>query len=597
MAKNSSNVLALGVGLNLDPLNQDIATAAKTAKEGMNVVAQSVVDAGSKSDKPLRETKDKLISLSAQLRQARLDAQQLSQGGKELGDAFQASVSKAAALKDQIAAVDNAIVSNTTTIQNQGQPAFKNATNGYNGMAMSINQLTREMPAFTYSMQTGFMAISNNIPMFIDQINMAKKANMELMSTGQPVKSVFSQVASSLFSFQTLMGVGITLLTVYGAKIYEYIAGNLGAVKSIKEQQEALEKLNNERAKEFDFVNKNQNEKKKIAELDLRLMKDGLAKQLEASRVASVAEYDENYRAFKIGERTALDYNKVKNRIKEFYINESLRITTDFNKKEADELEKSNNEKNAKQDKYAKAALALTNKNYKDLADLNKKLSTQDLLNAFKGPKDATSERDKNGLIAPQFIPITYQIRTNIDTQEAEFAIKQATENIKARIANLIPMVKEAIAGIVGNALSGLGEAIAGALSGDEDPFEAFGVMLIKSLGQMAVQLGTELLAIGTAMLFVPPLQASAAGYLLGGAALIVAGSAVSGLAGRKSGGSTQTALAAPTPTSDFNGNGSNYLGGNNSGNIVINGMIKGNDIQLVNGRNDRKFNRSLRFG
>lgn len=113
----------------------------------------------------------------------------------------------------------------------------------------------------------------------------------------------------------------------------------------------------------------------------------------------------------------------------------------------------------------------------------------------------------------------------------------------------------------------------------------------------MAVQLGTELLAIGTAMLFVPALQASAAGYLLGGAALIVAGSAVSGLAGRKSGGSTQTAAATLTPTSDFNGNGSNYLGGNNSGNIVINGMIKGNDIQLVNGRNDRKFNRSLRFG
>jgi hypothetical protein len=37
MAKSSNNILALGVGLNLDPLNQDIANAAKTAKEGMAV--------------------------------------------------------------------------------------------------------------------------------------------------------------------------------------------------------------------------------------------------------------------------------------------------------------------------------------------------------------------------------------------------------------------------------------------------------------------------------------------------------------------------------------------------------------------------------
>jgi hypothetical protein len=582
MAKNSSNVLALGVGLNLDPLNQDIATAAKTAKEGMNVVAQSVVDAGSKSDKPLRETKDKLISLSAQLRQARLDAQQLSQGGKELGDAFQASVSKAAALKDQIAAVDNAIISNSTSIQNQGQPAFKNATNGYNGMAMSINQLTREMPAFTYSMQTGFMAISNNIPMFVDQINMAKKANMELMATGQPVKSVFSQVASSLFSFQTLMGVGITLLTVYGQKIYEYIAGNLGAVKSIKEQQEALEKLNNERAKEFDFVNKNQNEKKKIAELDLRLMKDGLAKQLEASRIASVAEYDENYRAFKIGERTALDYNKVKNRIKQFYINESLRITTDFNKKELAET---------------KTHLEATQKVYGDYINSTSIQSQfagggQMNLPNIQAPTKPTAPilSDKNSL--------ANKIRQQ--TEDARNAMIKSKIILEEGIANMYSGLKEitdnSIANVFGSVGKTIGDSLAASLSGEStDMMDAIGVAIVKSLGQMAVQVGSMLIAMSVPMMLAGIPQGYA--YALAGTGLIAIGSTVSGLAGRKSSGGAQTTPAAPTPTSDFNGNGSNYLGGNNSGNIVINGMIKGNDIQLVNGRNDRKFNRSLKFG
>ena len=36
----------------------------------------------------------------------------------------------------------------------------------FNSLGNSINQLTREMPAFTYSVQTGFMALSNNIPIF-----------------------------------------------------------------------------------------------------------------------------------------------------------------------------------------------------------------------------------------------------------------------------------------------------------------------------------------------------------------------------------------------------------------------------------------------
>lgn len=40
-----------------------------------------------------------------------------------------------------------------------------NYAESFNPLSNSINQLTRELPAFTYSMQTGFMAISNNIPM------------------------------------------------------------------------------------------------------------------------------------------------------------------------------------------------------------------------------------------------------------------------------------------------------------------------------------------------------------------------------------------------------------------------------------------------
>ena len=104
------------------------------------------------------------------------------------------------------------------------------------------------------------------------------------------------------------------------------------------------------------------------------------------------------------------------------------------------------------------------------------------------------------------------------------------------------------------------------------------------------------MLAIGAAMLFVPALQSEAAGYLLGGAALVVAGSAVSGLAGRKSKGSTAPAPSNNTPSSNPSLN-SNYIGGNNSGKLVIEGYVRGNDINFVNGKSGSKNNRNLRFG
>jgi hypothetical protein len=551
----------------------------------MNVVAQSVVDAGSKSDKPLRETKDKLISLSAQLRQARLDAQQLSIGGKELGDAFQASVSKAAALKDQIAAVDNAIISNSTSIQNQGQPAIKNATNGYNGMAMSINQLTREMPAFTYSMQTGFMAISNNIPIFVDQINMAKKANMELMSTGQPVKSVFSQVASSIFSFQTLMGVGITVLTVYGAEIIKFAIGLFTA-------NEEVEKINKSMRTQIITIETLRGLTKDY----LNLYEQGLTgKQLALAQQRNKHQEDLN----KITENTIKlqkeeEITGVKNIIGRNIIYFSMIASAKRNKEAIDKI---NKEFNKKELAETKTHLEATQKLYGEYINSTSIQSQfagggQMNLSTLQAPNKPTAPilSDKNSL--------ANQIRQQ--TEDARNAMIKSKIILEEGISNMYSGLKEitdnSIANVFGSVGKTIGDSLAASLSGEStDMMDAIGVAIVKSLGQMAVQVGSMLIALSVPMMLAGIPEGYA--YALAGTGLIAIGSTVSGLAGRKSSGGAQTTPATQTPTSDFNGNGSNYLGGNNSGNIVINGMIKGNDIQLVNGRNDRKFNRSLRFG
>lgn len=93
----------------------------------------------------------------------------------------------------------------------------------WNGLGNSINQISRELPAFTYSAQTGFMAIANNIPILSDEIGRLKKENEALVASGKKGIPVWKQVVTSLFSWQTALSLGVTLLTVYGKEIGEWI--------------------------------------------------------------------------------------------------------------------------------------------------------------------------------------------------------------------------------------------------------------------------------------------------------------------------------------------------------------------------------------
>lgn len=115
--------------------------------------------------------------------------------------------------------------------RNVGNYAMANGT-----LSNSVNQLTREMPAFGNSMQTGFMAISNNLPIFFDEIKKLKQANVELQASGQPTQSILKQVGASIFSVGTALSIGVTLLTVYGAKMIEWISNLDGSNDKLQEQ-------------------------------------------------------------------------------------------------------------------------------------------------------------------------------------------------------------------------------------------------------------------------------------------------------------------------------------------------------------------------
>ena len=111
----------------------------------------------------------------------------------------------------------------------------------WNGLANSINQLTREAPAFAVSLNTGFLALSNNIPVLYDEINKLRQANIELAKSGQPVKSVFGQLAGALFTWGTALSLGVTLLTLYGGTLIDSITGSKKKKEALEAEKKAIE--------------------------------------------------------------------------------------------------------------------------------------------------------------------------------------------------------------------------------------------------------------------------------------------------------------------------------------------------------------------
>ncbi len=127
-----------------------------------------------------------------------------------------------------------------------------NYASTWDGLGNSINQLTREAPAFANSLQTGFLAISNNIPTLVDEINRLKVANAELVKQGEPTESIFKKLSKSIFSWQTLISLGVTLLTLYGKQLVELIQkATKGAdkVRNLAKTQKILNETYKEGAK------------------------------------------------------------------------------------------------------------------------------------------------------------------------------------------------------------------------------------------------------------------------------------------------------------------------------------------------------------
>ena len=188
-------------------------------------------------------------------------------------------------LADELKAIDAKLGNHTRSVGNYAS--------GWNGLSNSINQLTREAPAFANSMQTGFMAISNNIPILVDEINNLNSANKQLIATGGKAKSVLNSVAGALFSWQTALSVGVTLLTIYGAKIVDSITGSSKRKVALELEKKAIEEKASAEKEALNVLSKYQSEEISLSKILFEKAKNLTLTMKE--RLSAVKELQERY--------------------------------------------------------------------------------------------------------------------------------------------------------------------------------------------------------------------------------------------------------------------------------------------------------------
>lgn len=119
------------------------------------------------------------------------------------------------------------------------------AKSTFNGLNMSIQQLARELPVLSMGPQMFFMAISNNLPIFTDELARARKEYEAMIASGQKGVPVWRQVLSSLLSWQTALAVGITLTVAYGKEIGNWVANLFRGKKALDTARMATERFQN----------------------------------------------------------------------------------------------------------------------------------------------------------------------------------------------------------------------------------------------------------------------------------------------------------------------------------------------------------------
>ena len=205
----------------LSILHDDLSEAIRTNEQALRNERQMLEISG-----------DSMVAMQAQIAQLTTAYMKLSQAERE-------------------GAEGQAILKNLSDVQTKLQNATVAmgkyggvATKQFNGLNFSLQQIVRELPSLAMGPQMFFLAISNNLPMFTDALAQARKENEALQAINQKGIPVWKQVAKSLFSWQTALVAGITVLITHGDQIGKWIAQLFTGKEAIDDVTSAIKSMN-----------------------------------------------------------------------------------------------------------------------------------------------------------------------------------------------------------------------------------------------------------------------------------------------------------------------------------------------------------------
>lgn len=181
--------------------------------------------------------------LSAQYALNKIRLNQMSQAEREAADGGKKLETETNALYQQMIKLQEATGNYRLSVGHYQKT--------WDGLGISVSQVVRELPAAAVSLNTFFLGISNNIPMVVDEINRLRAQNKAFQAEGKATVSVTKSIVKALFSWNTVLVVVLTVLSMFGGQIIEWI-GNLfkGRAAAIS-MSEALDNI----AKELEDTN------------------------------------------------------------------------------------------------------------------------------------------------------------------------------------------------------------------------------------------------------------------------------------------------------------------------------------------------------
>ena len=181
--------------------------------------------------------------LSAQYALNKIRLNQMSQAEREAADSGKKLEAETAAIYQQMIKLQEATGNYRLSVGHYQKT--------WDGLGISVSQIVRELPAVAVSLNTFFLGISNNIPMLVDEINRLRAQNKLLQAEGKATVNVTKSIVKALFSWNTVLVVILTVFSMFGGQIIEWIGNLFKAKNAVISTTEALDNI----AKELESTN------------------------------------------------------------------------------------------------------------------------------------------------------------------------------------------------------------------------------------------------------------------------------------------------------------------------------------------------------